>query len=908
MPVQLYDNKTGAPALVDASKALAGVLDGSLAPKPDELIHVVLADGRKGTVAGHELASTIEGGATILDPDVEHHNKVREEQSGFGGGVGAAVGGAFNGATGGLGLGAVRQGIKAFSPEAGQEFQDTVQAQREEHPIAAVGGEVAGAAGLAYLAHRNPIAKLAPAGAIDALGAMAERNVGAAVAGLGSTTARAAATSAARAGVEGALYGAGTHVGEDMLGDHATAGDKLLIATAQGGAFGLGLGGVLGGGVSLVKGLRGAASKGGAALISEGATEMLTAAEKRLATAEAGHADATKRAGSGISGLVDDPITASRRDAVQAELRGHEKEIAEATQEIAHAKNLHSLSGEVAAENPHGVAAEFAYNALGATKGMTKKLGPEGVIARGETALRMGIVDVGEGKGVIKATLGSLSENTPENMLGRTQTKLADLVNKLDTIGGTKTTATLGELLEPIDRQIAEMEKVSTTVPVAQRLRAQKQALLGTPKFRNLLDVDGNLIAGADKTPVSLSDIIAERRGMGRTAFAVGDVNAHTIKAANSELYAAFSKLEEDALDRASHLQGVASGAEFKSLKTDVSHLIDIEKALENRIAGATAGRSHGILDHLVGLGASHAAGSVLPFAGHAVGGAMGAMLSKGIRERGDAAAAVALTKIADIGAVKHLMGTVDKAVGRAAKGLTSTAEKTARKTGTSAPREPLAARYRAAEAKLSAMENQHSSISERAMASTKDLAQHAPNVSQAFAMSMARAAAFLSSKRPQPLMPADPYTGRAPSILDTDKLAFLRSYEAVTNPMGILKRFEQGTVTPEDTEALKATAPTVYAELQQAVMKEVGLRHAQGKPMPFKQRVQMGLLFDVPADPCLDKANYKALQANVFTPPAPPQPPSGGGKSNAPRRPVKLPGTGMSPLDKLAQNGAGRR
>ncbi len=1043
MPVQLYDSKTGAPASVDASKAQAGVLDGTYAPKPDDLVHVVLADGRKGTVAGHELAATLGDGAQILDPEVEHHKQVREEQSGFGGGVGAAVGGAFNGATGGLGLGAIRQGIKAFSPEAGKDFQETVEAQREEHPIAAVGGEVAGAAGLAYLAHRSPAARFAPAAGIDALGAMAERNVGAAVAGVGSATARAAATTAARAGAEGALYGAGTHVGEDMLGDVPTAGDKLLVATAKGGAFGLGLGGVLGGAGSLIKGARGAAARGGSAIISDAAAEMTTAAEQRLAAAEAAHADATKRsfsyrdvqgspveldvhggqmteapavekafdirkgvqhptaldphagiAGetedalsrglgggqlpkpfdiggsltkehspspfvrassqkgvrlgpmaeygdtataspemdvfgtkttndvhlkpSGIDALkpsterpiympepLEDPIVAARKAAVEQELVAARKEFEEATQAAEHAVHLQSLASEIRSGDPHSHAAQFAWQSTGAGKGLSKKLGPEGVIERGKTMLRMGILDVGEGQGAVKATLGSISENTPENMLTRTQTKLAELVNQLDTIGGTKTTATLGELLAPMDAQIKSLEKVSTTVPVAARLRAQRQALLGTPKFRNLLDVDGNLIAGAEKTPVSLSDIIAERRGVGRTAFAVGDVNAHTIKASNAELYAKWSALEEEALDRASHL-GIASGAEFKSLKTDVSHLIDIEKALENRIAGATAGRSHGILDHLAGSAASAAGGAVLPFGGHIVGHGIGMILSKSIRERGNAAAAVALTKIADIGAVKHLMGTVDKAVGKAAKGLTST-ERVARSGAKAPARESLSVRYREAEAKLSAMENQHSTISERAMASTRDLAQHAPNVSQAFAMSMARAAAFLSSKRPQPLMPADPYTNRAPSILDTDKLSFLRSYEAVTNPMGVLERFERGEVRIEDAEALKATAPKVYEELQAAVMKEVGMRHAQGKPMPFKKRVEMGLLFDVPADPCLDKQTYKALQQNVFTPPQPQQPPSGGGKSNAPRRPVKnMP----SPLDTFVDETkkAGRR
>ncbi len=1079
MPVQLYDAKTGAPTQADAAKAQAGVLDGSLAPKPKDLVHVQLKDGRKGTVEGHELAATLSDGARLLDPDVEHHEQVREEQSGFGGGVGAAVGGAFNGATGGLGLGLVRKGIGAVSPDVGKAFKETVEAQREEHPYATTLGEVAGAAGAAYAAHKSPLMRMAPAAGIDAIGGAVARGVGEAVAGVGgegalATAGRAAAQSAARASTEGALFAAGSHIGEDILGDHDTAADKLFVATAKGGAFGLGLGGMLGGAGSLIRGARGAASKGGSGILAEAATEATTAAEAKLAAAENAHAEATARSFSyqdmqgtpvgvdarvtngdittpveaenvfkiskgrtqinlgpsegdaayknphtvesldnlqydangqpipqkapkfenpidfaglrppykdpmsvgtryqhpdyslspspfkkGIEALeppaakdvfdistdkkviaenealrrgtvdkgflggakdqnaslsnaldsegrpfsmeqAEDPWTKARRSAADKDLAAARKEFEQATQDAEEAVHLKELAAEIKAGDPHKLADRLAWQSTGADAGLTKRVNkfPGGTDRAGATMRRLGILDVAEGEGAVKATLGSFSSNTPEKMLERTETKLSQLVDEMHATGSTKTHATLGELLAPLDEQIAKLEQVSTSVPVANQLRAQRQMLLGTPKFRHLLDVDGNLVPGAESTPVSLSDIIAERRGVGRKAYAVGDVHANIIKESNAGLYAAWDKLEQEALDKV----GAGEGAKFKSLKTDITDLINVEKALEGKIARASSARAFGVLPHMAGMAAGNIGGAILPVAGHTIGHALGMMLSKSVMDRGNAAAAVALTKIADIGAVRHLLGTVDNAVGRAAKGLTRVVEaKPGPKLrvigGSARTREdtkPLAQRYRDATAKLDAMENQGSPVAERALAATQDLAQHAPNVSQSFALAMSRAAAFLSSKRPQPLSPADPFSAREPSILDSDKLAFIRSWDAATNPMGVLDRFERGIVTPEDTEALKAVAPKVYADLQTKVMNEIATRRAAGKPMPFKQRMSLGLLFDTPTDPSLEPATYKALQANVFTPPADAPKPKGG-KSNAPRRPVK---TLPSPLD----------
>ncbi len=612
----------------------------------------------------------------------------------------------------------------------------------------------------------------------------------------------------------------------------------------------------------------------------------------------------------------EDPIVTARRSAAETELKAARKEFEQATKDAAEAQDLHNLSAEFRTKDPRGWAADFAWQATGANKGLTNTVNTKygGTRRAGETAIRLGIVEVPEGAGAIKATLGSFSENTHENMLTRTQGKLDELVAQLEGIGGTKTSATLGEFLAPIDKEIERLGQTGATAPVARQLSVLRRDILSTPKFRGLLDVDGNLIQDAHKAPMALSDIIQEMKTVGNKAFATGDVNAYTMKAADAALYDAWDTLAQKALDS---IEG-GSGGQFKAIKTDVTDLINIKKALEGRIAGMSSGRSVGLLDHVVGHGAAMAGGALIPVVGHVVGGGVGAMLSKTLRERGNAAAAVALTKIADIGAVRHLMGVVDSKVSRAAKGLTSTAEVKSTKvrivggSTSGADREskrpPIAQRYREAIEKLDAMESQASPVHQRAMEATQDLAQHAPNVAGAFATGMARAAAFLSSKRPQALTPSSPYSPREPSILDTDKLAFVKSFEAGTDPMGVLDRFEKGVVTSQDVEALQAVAPKVYEDLHQKVMAEIATRHAAGKTMPFKRRMELAMLFpDAQIEPSLDAPTYRMLQKNVFTEPPPDQPPSKGGKSNAPRRPTS--GKMSNPMDAFwSKSGPGQK
>ena len=116
MPVTFYDPKTGAPAAVAPEEAQKAFSEGKLGPQRDQEVHVVLADGRKGTVPGHELAQNIKNGASLYDPEAEKHAaEVEAENSplGFAKAAGLST---LEGVTGGLSTGFIRKGIDAFHP------------------------------------------------------------------------------------------------------------------------------------------------------------------------------------------------------------------------------------------------------------------------------------------------------------------------------------------------------------------------------------------------------------------------------------------------------------------------------------------------------------------------------------------------------------------------------------------------------------------------------------------------------------------------------------------------------------------------------------------------------------------------------------------------------------------------
>jgi hypothetical protein len=120
----------------------------------------------------------------------------------------------------------------------------------------------------------------------------------------------------------------------------------------------------------------------------------------------------------------------------------------------------------------------------------------------------------------------------------------------------------------------------------------------------------------------------------------------------------------------------------------------------------------------------------------------------------------------------------------------------------------------------------------------------------------------------------------------DMDMRKFARYVAAVEDPAGIVERLSEGTLTPEDAEALREVYPETFADLRgQIISRLPELRET----LPYKRRLSLSILFGVPVDPAMEPRIVQSLQANFEDEPGteggtlPPQPQPQFGSVKAP-------------------------
>jgi hypothetical protein len=127
-----------------------------------------------------------------------------------------------------------------------------------------------------------------------------------------------------------------------------------------------------------------------------------------------------------------------------------------------------------------------------------------------------------------------------------------------------------------------------------------------------------------------------------------------------------------------------------------------------------------------------------------------------------------------------------------------------------------------------------------------------------------ARKASFLASKLPQ-----EPGIGLpiGPSRWEPGSLAmaaFARYAAAAEDPIGVLERAADGTMTPEDAEALQAVYPELFTAVQENIISRIGeLRET----LPYQKRLMLSILFGVPVEPAFDPAVLAILQRTYAMP-----------------------------------------
>lgn len=124
-----------------------------------------------------------------------------------------------------------------------------------------------------------------------------------------------------------------------------------------------------------------------------------------------------------------------------------------------------------------------------------------------------------------------------------------------------------------------------------------------------------------------------------------------------------------------------------------------------------------------------------------------------------------------------------------------------------------------------------------------------------------ARRIEFLASKLPlRPSlagMQIGPDTWR-PS--DMEMRTFARYVAAVENPHAIVDRLAAGTVTPEDSEALRTVYPEMHADITRQIVERLPeLRQT----LPYQRRLALSMFAGVPVDASMDPSVLASLQGN---------------------------------------------
>ena len=138
---------------------------------------------------------------------------------------------------------------------------------------------------------------------------------------------------------------------------------------------------------------------------------------------------------------------------------------------------------------------------------------------------------------------------------------------------------------------------------------------------------------------------------------------------------------------------------------------------------------------------------------------------------------------------------------------------------------------------------------------------QGAPKVQAAVTAQLLNTAQFLASKLPKnPLSGQDPFNTEPWTPSDQQLHQFNRYVQAAQNPLSTMKHIVQGTQTNEEVQTLQTLYPSMYKKLQIAVMN--GIKENEVKPT-YAQRVNLGTVLNIPADPTLQPTNIMKLQAN---------------------------------------------
>jgi hypothetical protein len=852
---------------------------------PSVPVPIRTADGDLVAANPHDVEAHLANGGEIATEGELHQSQLEAQYGGVLGSLAAGGEGVARGLSLGLSDPLAIKAAEAFGGKgAADKVREHLAGEKEAHPYAAGGGEIAGAilpvilseggaapeeaaiigserlategAGLAAEHAAAPsLTKLAlsstPASLSARAGLAAERatanvlSAPVAESALGRI-ATAAAKHAAAGSVEGAIYGAGGQLSEDALGDHELNGEKLAAAIGHGALYGLLLGG---GGGALSTGAKEIAApmlRKAAPFLDKAAGEQMWKALdplKKYSQEASARAGGTSEIGKTLLdklGIAEGPITeaaltpAELAPKIDAAVQRQGADISEFLTK--HGATEASIPTQKIIDEVDSVIAPLRGKAL-----------HEGVVSSLEDA-----------KASLLRALG-VDEGT-EGLYARARSAAEGLGHA------------------PGSQEFA----AAVEQHVGDQAAAMVAAGMTPPKLR-----------------VGFTDLLEQRKAIDQMAFVEAKALNPKMRVKQlREIRQRIAGVEVDAIDDQAKKLGLSdtAKADYLKLKKDYQRLVIAQDAATDSTYGMATNRNLSLSDYASGIVPGlHAA-----MAGHPMAAAMGLASSYGhrlIRQNGNALAAATLSKISRLDFIARGINQVDKEMESAAKTLTGSKPKLRIRRfngpdNTESPDKKFEHAYRQG-SKDQMVTDEHV---ERML---PGLAAHAPKVTAAMLRTVNAASIYAASTRPVPLNAptlADPNPKPRVSLVEGQQ--HYERVRAAQDPVGTLRDgIQDGRLTPDMVQTIAQVAPRLLQEQRQAVMTE--LSKPRKTPLSSSQVRTLSVLFDGPGDATMTPEARATFQAS-YAPPS--QNPQAQGPSPSRAKPIEGSATAhQSSLDRAS-------
>ncbi|HEY6921283.1 MAG TPA: hypothetical protein VI390_06745 [Methyloceanibacter sp.] len=605
----------------------------------------------------------------------------------------------------------------------------------------------------------------------------------------------------------------------------------------------------------------------------------LGGAASRTVARNLGDGVAARIAGHAAQGAVDNAFWNVAQNVDEASLGDHDYNAERLLAGTPHALMLGGLIG-----GGLGVAGETGKAALKAVSPVAsraaedaawKSLGPKAAASKEAQRITGGTRAVGR-ELLDRGIVGPLEEMAPKIAAAREE-------------AGTK----IGEMLEAADNAGLEgVDAISIQRRVAKEVMP---ALEGLPSLNKgaVSAVDGIMVDLLDKANagggrLTFRETQAFRRNLDEfIKFNAMDPRMQALKGIRGIIE---SELET-AGDRAAKQLGADFLTGYKGLKASYQRLAIADKAAQSALTTVGGTNIVSLRDAIAG--AAGLAGGLTHGPLGLVTGPAAALASRYARTNGTAIAAKTLDKLATITGIEKATAKIDSEIAASVKGFVARAEgkpipKVERRPvklrvhrGHANDREEYEDRAKLATVAATNQVAMQAAIQQH----TAQLDTHAPRTAKALEQKTKVAANFLASKLPKATSTTQGVAlagGKPVEPSPAERAEFLRYARAVDDPISVVHDLQHGRLSREGVEAMKVCYPKLYDQVRTEIGKSVAEAQAKGHELRYVDRLQLGILFDLPTDWSLKPDSVAALQKPFAEQNKPPTGHGGGAPSRA--------------------------